>query len=93
MSASRTDMGKDLGKAMLAEIQENRRRLRECQRHRFERMPVPRLPMERLTCAACGGKEQAGLVFSYVRGYIAAGGNPADVAPWWAEAHAPKAAP
>lgn len=86
MSASRLD----LGKALFAEIQENHRKLRECQRHRFETIPVPCLPMERLTCAACGGNEQADKVFVYVRGFIAAGGDPLVVAPWWVQAHEEK---
>jgi hypothetical protein len=68
--------------ALLANIRANRDRVEGCKRHRIIWPAIRRFGMK-LDCAACGGKLSLSEVGAYVRGYMAAGGNPDDVAPWW----------
>lgn len=73
-------------RAALDKIREIHRRVRECPRHLFETMPQPRMG-EKLTCSTCNGEVSAVDAFTYVRGFMAAGGDPLVVAPWWMQAH------
>lgn len=75
-----------MSKELFARVRENQRKLRECPKHRFEVLP-PYEPLARIHCTACGGDEDLVQAFNYVRGFIAAGGDPLVVAPWWHEAH------
>lgn len=70
-------------KGMLADIQERNRRACACQRHHFPHNPDGYRLGQKHTCIRC--EVPFGLVDigHYIRGYMAAGGNPADVMPDW----------
>ena len=75
-------------KGLLAEEQENRRKLDECPRHRFEPVPRDGLPVIHMgmkwRCTNCGGTCNLSEVAWYRQGVIHAEGEPADVTtvPW-----------
>ena len=73
-------------RARLDEIRANLRKVRKCQRHRFEEQPKAQLG-HRIACSSCGGTMDNIAAFHYIRGFIAAGGDPLVVAPWWVQAH------
>lgn len=71
----------DESKRLWEEVKANSAKLNACRRHRFEYEAVK--IGQRIECAHCGGKLQLTDAGMYVRGYIAAGGNPEDVWPGW----------
>ena len=71
------------GKPLFDAIRANQKRLDVCPRHNLE-WPATGLRLNmKLRCNVCGAYMNFDDAASYVRGYIAAGGNPDDVAPWW----------
>ena len=67
----------------MADIQERNRRSCACPRHFYPHKPEGYRIGEKVKCDLCG--IEAGLVNvgDYIRGYMAAGGDPADVMPDW----------
>lgn len=77
-------MGQDrkrLWAEVQAKVQANSARLEGCKRHRFDYSTVKL--GQRLKCTHCGGELQLTDAGTYVKGYIAAGGNAEDVWPGW----------
>ena len=74
-------------KQRLEDARANRAKLDSCKRHVFllDRMPIPVPAGYRETCVLCGGKMGAHEAYAYLKGYIAAGGNPLDVMPTLAD--------
>lgn len=76
-------------KRLWAEAQANVDKLNECPRHHFEMTDeqVAAGPAAlfgaKLTCARCKGRMDMLGVNQYVRGFVAAGGNPNDILPGW----------
>lgn len=77
--------------ALMARVNENRRRLDACPRHLFpERVPgieggVGAMLGQKIRCKKCGGEMDLVALNYYVRGFEAAGGNGNDVLPGWKE--------
>ena len=69
------------GKKLLAEIRENRDRLRNCPCHRFVDQKANL--GKKVECAECGGRMCLTELGGYMSGYKAAGGNPNDLWPGW----------
>lgn len=69
-------------KQIWADVQDNSRRTRECPRHAFT-ADLVKLG-ERLTCKNCGGTLRLTDIGQYIAGYVAAGGNAADIWPAYA---------
>ena len=67
----------------IAAIQARVRREQACQKHRFEIGPGPYSMGVKYQCAHCGAQKRMFEIGDYVRGYIAAGGDPRDVCPEW----------
>lgn len=67
------------GRTLLAEVQENRRRVDGGPRHRFE--PIKVKLGQRVRCGECGGEMRLPELGSYIAGYEAAGGNADDIWP------------
>lgn len=63
---------------ILAEVQENRRRLESCPGHRFPTRPELGKPW---VCACCSGRMDATSALAYLEGWKAAGGDPLAVWP------------
>jgi hypothetical protein len=74
-------------RAMLAEAVERRRRLDECPRHHFPHQAGGYVLGAKVRCDRCGGDLRLSDIGLYLRGYVAAGGNPDDVMPDWRERH------
>jgi hypothetical protein len=68
-------------KALLAEVQENARRLRGCALHRFA--AVDRKLGQKFECLECGGTIDGVRLLFYIDGYKAAGGDPNDIWTGW----------
>lgn len=69
--------------ALLARIRANQDKLDACPKHLFDLGEPPYSIGQRHTCLNCGGVEKLTAIGDYVRGYIAAGGNPNDIVPNW----------
>jgi hypothetical protein len=67
--------------ALMAEVRENQRKLKNCPRHRFAGGPI-KLGAKH-TCLWCGGSISNSDLLSYCRGFAAAGGDPNVVYPEW----------
>jgi hypothetical protein len=67
--------------SLLSALRENRRKLNECNRHRFPQGSV-RLG-QTLQCTKCHGTMSRVDAEQYIRGYIAAGGRGDDIWPGW----------
>lgn len=70
-------------KELFASIRANNRRWESCPRHYFPHQPDGYKFGEKVTCDHCGYSDRMMNVGLYIRGYVAAGGNPADVMPDW----------
>lgn len=68
---------------MLSEIQANRISLDNCPRHKFNLGEPPYQLGEKVQCLRCGGFMSLTNVGDYVRGYVAAMGNPDDIVTNW----------
>lgn len=75
---SRSELLKRLG-----EVKANQRRLNECKRHHFTYSTVQL--GQPIQCDNCKGTMQLTDAGQYVKGYMAAGGDPNDVWPGWFE--------
>lgn len=72
-----------LATPLMIALKENRERLDNCQKHRFEVGPPPYRFGMKLLCVNCKGELDAVQAFRYCQGYKAAGGDPNDVIPNW----------
>lgn len=68
---------------MLNQIQANRVSLDNCPRHKFELGEPPYQIGEKVQCLRCGGFMSLTSVGEYVRGYVAASGDPDDIVKNW----------
>jgi hypothetical protein len=66
-------------------VQENQKRLSGCLRHRFDMSGLEGVALLRadIPCLECGGTMRSGDIRTYIKGYIAAGGDPEEVWPGW----------
>lgn len=80
-----TDITPSGGKpgVLMAEIVERNRRSCACPRHFYPHDPEGYRIGQKVQCAHCGVNASLTEIGSYLRGYMAAGGNPADVMPDW----------
>lgn len=83
-------MSKEEAKALATKVRDNLGRLKSCHCHLFLDFDQAGLGAK-LRCEHCGGEMRISDVINYVRGYIAAGGNPEDVAQGWTAAWEDKA--
>lgn len=74
-----------LTKDDIAEIKERVRREQNCPRHLYKIGPGPYGLGTYYICAHCGSRRRMFEIGQYLRGYVAAGGNPKDVCPDWKE--------
>lgn len=81
----RNPLSEDANRRRFEAIDSNRKRLDACRMHAFPSAPACIDPGEKLLCTNCGGELNTILIAQYVRGFIAAGGDPVAVAPWWNE--------
>lgn len=68
------------GQKLFAEVRENHRKLDSCPRHTFDPPEEIRLGTK-LTCIHCGGILGIGDIGYYIKGYVAHGGDSADIWP------------
>lgn len=72
-------------KALWAEVQDRTRKWHACPRHFFPPQQDGYRVGQRIACKHCGVAANLREIGDYVRGYIAAGGDPSDVMPDWTE--------
>lgn len=65
-----------------AKVRANSDRWHSCPRHHFPHEGPVNLG-QKLTCDVCGAEARLTDIGNYIRGYIAAGGDPRDVMPAW----------
>jgi hypothetical protein len=68
---------------LLAEIRERNQRWSDCPRHFFPHKPDGYRIGEKIRCANCGVEGELRMIGEYIRGYMAHGGDPADIMPDW----------
>jgi hypothetical protein len=66
-------------------VKQNREKVGGCRRHRFEGDHLPVLGNKQ--CCECGGELSKTAIVNYIAGYRAAGGDPADIWPEFAQAN------
>ena len=69
--------------ALWEQVKSNNRRLDVCPRHFFPHRPAGYRIGQKLRCVHCEGEITLTDAGNYLRGYVAAGGDPADVWPDW----------
>lgn len=82
-------LSKDDVKQIWNEVNANRDRLQSCPRHTFQMLPNSMQRMK-FNCTHCKGELRTDAMLQYVAGYMAAGGNPLDVAPWFMDQLTPE---
>lgn len=75
-------------KSLWAEVRENNRKIRECQRHRFKHVEAVKLG-QKFQCQSCGGTMGLIGIGDYISGYKAAGGDVNDIWPGFEKRFAP----
>ena len=68
---------------LMANIQSDNRRWRDCTKHFFPHQADGYKFGERVRCANCGSERYLKDVMEYVRGYAASGADPRDVLADW----------
>lgn len=68
---------------LMEEVRENVRRWQACPKHRFATGAEGVRLGDRVRCEACGVDVSLLDAATYVRGYMAAGGDPEEVFPGW----------
>jgi hypothetical protein len=69
--------------AVFAQIKERNRAWSKCAKHHFPHRESGYKLGEKITCVNCGVDASLRDIGEYIRGYIAAGGNPTDIMPDW----------
>lgn len=69
--------------SQLEYARENQAMLDNCKKHRFPTIPAPLQLGARIDCSKCGASMCVLQAFAYAKGYVAAGGNGADIFPGW----------
>jgi len=70
---------------ILAQVQANRERVTGCAKHQFPKRGNTYVLGQKLTCVNCGGVMSLPDAASYLRGYVAHGGDASDIIPDWTE--------
>lgn len=70
-------------RALWEEVKERNRRWAACPRHFFPHQPDGYRLGVKIACQHCGVEAGLREIGEYIRGYIAAGGDPTDVMPDW----------
>lgn len=76
-------MTPDRQKEIFSLIQQNRRRVDQCKRHKFEIGIPPYAIGTKAICRNCNGELSLVEIGAYCRGYEAAGGNANDIVEGW----------
>lgn len=70
-------------KELFSMIQQNRRRVDQCPRHKFAIGEPPYAIGTKSICQNCNGELSLVEIAAYARGYAAAGGSPNDIVENW----------
>lgn len=80
---SMSGLGRSEAKKIWDQVRENQARLDSCPKHSFSGEVAAF--GKKLLCASCGGMLGIVEIGMYIKGYVAAGGDPVEVWPEWAK--------